>query len=142
MKSFKDKNQHSWAITLDVGTLMTIKQELEIDLLDKPGDFPTTVCDFVNMLWVTLRDQITAQGLDEMGFAKCLDGDSVSEASDAFVEELANFFLPMDAAKAKVIQGMWDQIKQMKNLEEKQVDNLLGVVSTGLAGSLASTSQN
>ena len=137
MKSFKDKNGESWIVELNVGTLLSIKNELDIDLLDKPGDFPTTVSAFVDVLWVSLLDQIQERKLNEIDFAKCLDGETINTATDCFVDELSNFFLPVDAAKAKAIKGLWTQIKQMKTLEEKQIENVLGVVSSVLEESSA-----
>lgn len=139
MKSFTDKNGSAWSINLDVGTLLSIKQELGFDILDNPGDFPANVSDFVNVLWVALREQIENQNLDEIGFAKCLDGETVNTATDCFIEELANFFLPVDKAKAQAVRGMWDNLKNLKEIEAKTVENLLGVVSSGLAASSGST---
>ncbi len=142
MSTFQDLTGDKWVIALDVATLLAIKKEVGVDLLDKPEEFPATTSGFVDMLWITLQDQIKAANLDEMGFAKRLSLDTIEQASEKFVDELHNFFLPTDAARAKLIKTSWTGTKLQESMHQKIIEKALGIASIDLEALSESISAN
>jgi len=131
-KIFKDTQGQSWRLALNVGTLRNIKDQLDIDLLNKPGDMPTELSGIVDCLWVALFDQTQARGMTEQDFAECLDGDVLAVAVDDFMAELAAFFLKIQPSKAMAIKGIWEKTKDLEKMQQEAVTTMLGSVSIDL----------
>ena len=128
-KIFKDSKGQSWRLALDVGSLRNIKDQLGIDLLNQPGDMPTELSGVVDCLWVALFDQIQSRDLTEVDFAMLLDGDCLAVAVDAFMDELASFFLKIQPSKAAAIKGIWDKTKELDKMQVEAVETMLGALS-------------
>jgi len=119
-------------LALNVGTLRNIKDQLDIDLLNKPGDMPTELSGIVDCLWVALFDQIQAREMTEKDFAQCLDGDVLAVAVDDFMAELAAFFLKIQPSKSMAIKGIWEKTKDLEKMQQEAVTAMLGSVSIDL----------
>jgi hypothetical protein len=103
MKSFTDATGRSWTLTLNLGTAMTVKDRLKIDLLqpeqgDDSGGPPvltqlgTDEMLLGEVLCVMLEGQFTKHGVTEEDVRNCFDGQTLLAAQKAFYEELIDFF--------------------------------------------------
>lgn len=103
MKSFTDATGRSWTLTLNLGTAMTVKERLKIDLLqpeqgDDSGGPPvltqlgTDEMLLGEVLCVMLEGQFTKHGVTEEDVRNCFDGQTLLAAQKAFYEELIDFF--------------------------------------------------
>jgi len=135
-KIFKDTTGDSWRLSLTVGTLRDVKEQLGVDLLDSPGDMPTDLGGLVDCLWVVLFSQAQSKGLTEADFAARLDGDVIAEAVDFFMAELAAFFLKIQPSKGQAIQGIWTKTKELDQIQAEAVGSMLGALSFGSLESL------
>lgn len=103
MKTFTDATGRSWTLTLNLGTAMTVKDRLKIDLLqpeqgDDSGGPPvltqlgTDEMLLGEVLCVMLEGQFNKHGLTEDNVRQCFDGQTLLAAQKAFYEELIDFF--------------------------------------------------
>ena len=105
MRSFKDNQGRSWQIALNVYEMKRIRALLGIDLvnvitLDKDGAVKVDLVDriandpclLVDILWVCVEDEAKAAGVTDEEFGRSLAGESIEEATRAFLDELVDFF--------------------------------------------------
>ena len=99
MHSFVDNSSRSWGIAINVAAVKRIRGLLGIDLyalvddgfksLSKLVSDPVTLAD---VLYCLCKDQADKQSISDEDFGRALAGDAITQAADAFVEELIDFF--------------------------------------------------
>jgi len=95
MRSYKDSQNLTWDLSLNVLSVRKIKSRLEVDLLDNASlaaamGNPLSVVD---VIWVLVEEQATSRGISEDDWYKgAIDGNTFEESSVALMEELADFF--------------------------------------------------
>ena len=105
MRTFKDNAGRTWSVTLNVLQMKRIRAQLGIDLenvitLDSGGKVKVDLVDriasdpclLVDILWVCVGDEAKAAGVTDEEFGRSLAGDSIDEATAAFLDELVDFF--------------------------------------------------
>ena len=99
MHSFVDNSRRTWEVAINVTAVKRIRGLLEIDLyalvddgfksLSKLVSDPVTLAD---VLYCLCKDQADKQSISDEDFGRALSGDVITQAADAFVEELIDFF--------------------------------------------------
>jgi hypothetical protein len=99
MHSFVDNSRRTWEIEINVAAVKRIRGLLGIDLyalvddgfkaLSKLVSDPVTLAD---VLYCLCKDQADKQSITDEDFGRALFGDVITQAADAFVEELIDFF--------------------------------------------------
>jgi hypothetical protein len=99
MHSFVDNSRRTWEIAINVAAVKRIRGLLGIDLyslvddgfksLSKLVSDPVTLAD---VLYCLCKDQADKQSISDEDFGRALAGDAITQAADAFVEELIDFF--------------------------------------------------
>ena len=105
MKAFTDNAGRLWEIELNVRQMKRVRDRLGVDLvnvisagedgsvatdtLDRVANDPILLCD---ILWVLCEGQAKTAGVTDDDFGSSLAGDSISEATRAFLDELVDFF--------------------------------------------------
>ena len=99
MHSFVDNSRRTWEIAINVAAVKRIRGLLGIDLyalvddgfksLSKLVSDPVTLAD---VLYCLCKDQADKQSISDEEFGRALAGDAITQAADAFVEELIDFF--------------------------------------------------
>jgi hypothetical protein len=99
MHSYVDNSQRTWEIVINVAAVKRIRGLLGIDLyslvddgfksLSKLVSDPVTLSD---VLYCLCKDQADKQSITDENFGRALSGDAITQAADAFVEELIDFF--------------------------------------------------
>lgn len=105
MKIFKDKNGQEWQLILNVLQMKRIRSLLGIDLvnvitLDKEGmvkidlvdKIANDPCLLVDILWVLVEQQARVLNITDEEFGAALAGDTIDNATKAFLDELVDFF--------------------------------------------------
>ena len=105
MRTFKDNAGRTWSVTLNVLQMKRIRAHLGIDLvnvitLDAGGKVKVDLVDriandpclLVDILWVCVEDEAKAAGVTDEEFGRSLAGESIEEATRAFLDELVDFF--------------------------------------------------
>ena len=99
MHSFVDNSRRRWEVAINVAAVKRIRGLLGIDLyalvddgfksLSKLVSDPVTLAD---VLYCLCKDQADKQSISDEDFGRALAGDAITQAADAFVEELIDFF--------------------------------------------------
>lgn len=129
MANFTDAQNREWKVFIDIPTVKKLK-ERDLDIL-KMFDggmevFEKIVGDpirLVDTLWLVCEEQIKERGLDEVGFAKSLYGDTLMGASEALVEGVCDFF-PDPKRRA----GIRLMLRKSKEAGEIMLDQALAEV--------------
>jgi len=98
MRLFHDDADRQWRLSINVATVKRVRRIFSeggepFDLLD--ADLPIKLANdpalFADLLW-ELVDKSQHPGVTPEQFGEALGGDAIERASDAFVEELFDFF--------------------------------------------------
>ena len=99
MAVFIDGKKRSWEVAVTVTTLVKAKSLLDIDLLtiiDKDSPLLTRLIEdpvlLCNVLYVTVKEQADERKITDEEFGRGLSGDTLDDATRAFLEGLACFF--------------------------------------------------
>jgi regulator of extracellular matrix RemA (YlzA/DUF370 family) len=99
MHSFVDNSRRTWEIAINVAAVKRIRGLLGMDLYALVDDgfksLSKLVSDPVNLadvLYCLCKDQADKQSISDEDFGRALAGDAITQAADAFVEELIDFF--------------------------------------------------
>ena len=105
MRQFTDTKERVWDVELNVRQMKRVRDALGIDLVNviqagKDGAVATDTLDrvandpilLVDILWVLCEGQAKAAGVTDDDFGSSLAGDSISDATRAFLDELVDFF--------------------------------------------------
>jgi len=99
MKTFTDNIGRVWTIQINVSAVKRVRGLVGVDLyklvedgfdpLAKLVADPVTLAD---VLFCLVKDEADAKQISDEDFGRGLAGDSITQAADAFVEELIDFF--------------------------------------------------
>ena len=105
MRQFTDTKERVWDVELNVRQMKRVRDVVGIDLVNviqagKDGAVATDTLDrvandpilLVDILWVLCEGQAKAAGVTDDDFVSSLAGDSISDATRAFLDELVDFF--------------------------------------------------
>ena len=105
MKTFTDSKGRVWEVELNIRQMKRVRDVLGIDLVNvisanKDGSVSTDTLErvandpilLVDILWVLCEGQAKPAGVTDDDFGSSLAGDSIEEATRAFLDELVDFF--------------------------------------------------
>ena len=127
MKTFVDNMGKTWTVTVNVGTIKRVKDLLGINLVQAiTGDLiekvENDICLFVDILYVVCKQQAQANNISDEKFGELLGGDSLEKATEAFLEQLIDFF---PEAKRKLYRKAWSKTKQAEVLAVQKLEKKL-----------------
>ncbi|HOM18065.1 MAG TPA: hypothetical protein PLQ00_12100 [Thermoguttaceae bacterium] len=155
MKEFIDSTGKKWVLSLTIDAVKRCRDLLNLNLLEpEKGDPPlltqigTDEILFCDLLYCLCKPQLDQAGISDEQFGQSLGGDAIRSASNAFYEEMIDFFQKRgrsDRAKAvakqmQVIDLTVQTIEQTLDAVnlETEVVKALGSVSTNSPGSSGS----
>jgi hypothetical protein len=133
MHSFVDNSRRTWEVAINVAAVKRIRGLLGIDLyalvddgfksLSKLVSDPVTLAD---VLYCLCKDQAERQSITDEDFGRSLAGDVITQAADAFVEELIDFFPDARARGSlrKAIEAGKAVREKVLNHAEKILDSI------------------
>lgn len=97
MRQFKDLKGRAWDITITVGDVARVKGAIGVDLNKAAGgkliaDLADDMAQFCGVLWALLEPQARAANVTPEEFGASMAGASIDAATDAFLEELVDYF--------------------------------------------------
>ena len=105
MRTFKDGKGRTWEVALNVWQMKRLRDTLGIDLVNVIGTSPdgsvkVDLIDriandpvlLVDILWVLCEGGAKSAGVTDEDFGSSLAGDSIEDATRAFLDELVDFF--------------------------------------------------
>jgi hypothetical protein len=95
--TFKDRQDKAWDLTLTVGTVRAVRDRVGVDLFDAATGEPFVQIAgspelLVDTIWAIVEDQAADAEIDEVAFAKRLDGGAIERATEALIEAVIGFF--------------------------------------------------
>jgi len=102
MHSFTDTRGTTWDVSITIAEVKRIKARIDMDvaqispeLIGRIVDEPELLGD---LLWCLCERQAEERQLDDVAFFGRLAGDALDQATNAFLEELVDFFPPWRGA--------------------------------------------
>ena len=99
MRQFKDGTGRPWCISINVAAVKRVKGLVGVDIpglvdngLEGLGKLLGDFCGLVDVLYCLAKDDADRLGVSDEDFGRAMYGDALSQASDAFVAELIDFF--------------------------------------------------
>ena len=133
MEKFTDINGKEWSLKITVGTIKAVRDELKIDLtsMDTLKILGEDICLLVDCLFVCCRDEAERVGITDIMFGESMAGNAIDSATDAFMDELINFFpaqkgnlLRKTIAKTRLILAE-ETAKAEKRIENLSLEQLI-----------------
>ena len=132
MKTFTDTTNRTWTISLTLGTAMTVKDKLGIDLLSpEEGDPPlltrlgTDEMFLGQVLLALLEPQFEAHKVTAEQVRNSFDGQTLLAAQKAFYEELVDFFRNRGRAdRSKAVATQMKIIEAATAAIEAKIDGM------------------
>ena len=121
MKTFADNAGRTWTVAINVDCIRRVKKLLDVNLLDAiEGKLieqlvsdPVLLCD---VIYVICKPEADAQSVSDEEFGRAMAGDAIDAATNALLEELADFF---PSGKRQVLRKA---LAKLKVLEAKSID--------------------
>lgn len=150
MKTFTDCMGRTWTVTINVGTIKRVKTMLGINLLEAITDdlaekLKNDVCLLVDVLYVICKNEADVKNITDENFGEAMAGDVLENATNAFLDELIDFF---PAEKKMILRKAINKVNQaekkalemgnkyIENMEiEKQIETKLLNIFNGAMNS-------
>lgn len=131
MKTFTDNSNRNWTLSLTIGTAMTVKDRLGIDLLQpEQGETPlltrlgTDELLLAQVLATMLESQFESHGVTPEDIYDSFDGATFTRAIEAFYEELTDFFRSRGRNdRVLAVRKQKDLIEALTNHAVKEIAN-------------------
>lgn len=116
MKQFKDSQDRTWTIDLNVDSIEQVRALTEVNLyaalegslLEELGSNPKKLVDVVFAL---CEEQAKAKGVSDREFGKAMRGDAIDAATMALLEDLVDFF---PQARRPTLRKILDKANQVQ----------------------------
>ncbi|HEY9868636.1 MAG TPA: hypothetical protein V6D08_05680 [Candidatus Obscuribacterales bacterium] len=99
MHTFTDNAGRVWTIAINVATIKRVQGALQINLCKLVddhfkglGELLGDLVRFIDVLYCLCREEAEARNVSDEDFGRALAGDAITLATDAFLEELIDFF--------------------------------------------------
>ena len=129
MEVFKDAENREWSIRITISTVKDIRSLCDIDIMEQSGEAIKSLgedpCLLADVLYVSCKKEADEKGITDIQFGEGLRGDAIDSATEAFLNELVNFFprargqlMKKTLARAKILQ------KEAFEKIEGEIENL------------------
>ncbi len=127
MKTFKDRNEKSWTVDINVRTVKRVKSMLEVNLLEalegklitKLAADPILLCD---VIYVICKPEADEAKITDEQFGAAMAGDAIESATEALLAELVDFF---PQAKRRALRKALEKYKKVQELAVETAVNYL-----------------
>jgi hypothetical protein len=132
MRVFKDNTNRDWTISLNIGTVMLVKDRLGIDLLQPESGEPplltrlgTDELLLAQVIATLLESQFEFHKVDAVQIYQCFDGQTFARAHEAFYQELIDFFRNLGRNdRAKAVEKQMKMILAGIKAAESKIENI------------------
>lgn len=119
MATFRDGNGREWHINVTVADVKRVKEQTGLLLTnlveEKLLPLASLVSDpvaLVDTIWVLIEPQAKVAGLTDEQFAQSLSGDSLEQATGAFMEALTDFF---PKRQSEILKNLLSKQKELQS---------------------------
>lgn len=93
--TFKDADGRPWMLRFTLGNAREIQDTIGVDFNDIQSGALIAVANdlskLASLLWILCESQADRAGVDEIAFARSLDGDAIDRAVEALQDAIVNF---------------------------------------------------
>lgn len=135
MREFRDTENRTWKVSVNVGTIKAVREVLNVDLNavtqgEAAGKNTLTALitdpiQVANILYVICRRQAETIGVTDEDFGYAMGGKSLADGRAALLEELVNF--TPDPREQKVVT---QQIMKLQELKNKAYERTLARINS------------
>lgn len=129
-KKFKDTKGREWSLRLSFQNFEDILEELGDDLLSDPGNLSLHPRRWVEMLWVCIREEAKGRDVTPQEFGSSMDGNSLKQAMDAFMEDYSDFISPLLPDIAEAAKVAWETVQKGRAARATVIREEHGKMST------------
>ena len=147
---FTDSENREWTLYLDINLARTIRNRLDVDVLDPQGGLSKLASDpilLVDTLYLICEEQCIQRKVSDEEFGRSLRGQSIEDATDALVEALTDFIPPR---RRELLQSMTTAGEELQTMLTglateripqaiRNLQSILGTSSPDSAESLVTT---
>lgn len=126
MHTFRDSTGRTWAVEITVHAVKRCRAVAGVDLYGLVDDgfaglsaLLRDVVQFVDVLYVLCRDEAIAAGITDEDFGRSLAGDTLDDATRAFLAELTDFF-----PDPRVRAGLAKALTAMRGIGDRLLEHL------------------
>lgn len=138
-KSFNDLKGRTWNLKITFGIVDNIAEELGDDLIDDPTSISLHPRRWVEMLWLCIEDQAKEKGVTPQDFGGSLDGKTLRDAMELFMEDFSDFLSPLHPDGAAVVRNTWQLVMEGRQCKADLIHLFSENPSTELLEQLEST---
>ncbi|MGO9111168.1 MAG: hypothetical protein ACLP9L_18240 [Thermoguttaceae bacterium] len=98
MKTFKDSKDRNWSLEINCDSIEQIKADCGcnvLDVLDPQSDLSQEIMAYpplaAKLIFAAVAEQAKIKEVDDREFRRSMNGDALSAAHDALMEEIINF---------------------------------------------------
>ena len=132
MRTFTDNAGRTWLLAINVASVKRVRALVGIDLykliddgLEPLARLVSDPVDLADVLYCLVRDEADTKQITDEDFGRCLAGDAITAAADAFVEELIDFF-----PEARARAALRKTVSAGKQVRNKVLEHLEAQVQT------------
>lgn len=97
LKTFTDNAGRSWTVNINNTSIKEVREFLDINLLEVlEGDLLNRLAfdpiTLVDIIYVLCKEQADKNNISDKDFGRAMAGDSIAQATQAFMEALAAYF--------------------------------------------------
>jgi hypothetical protein len=126
MKTFKDNAGRTWIVAINVAAIKRVRGLAGVDLFGLVDDGFKGLAkllgdpiELVDVLYVLCKDEADKIGVSDEDFGRAMAGDAIGSASDAFLEELTDFF-----PDPRVRAGLRKLIETSRKVRDRMLDRM------------------
>jgi len=129
MEIFKDAEGREWTIKITISTVKELRATCDIDIMEHSGEsirgLGTDPCLLADVLYVCCKKEAEEKGISDTQFGEGLRGDVIDSATEAFLNELVNFF---PSSKSQLMKKTLEKSKNLQaqayKKAEEQIESL------------------
>ena len=128
MEKFKDTEGKEWEIKITISTIKHVRNELKVDLSDLESIrvLGNDICLLVDCIYTCCKEEADKSGITDQQFGERMAGESIERASDAFMDELINFF---PAQKANLLRKTLARTREILEGQTEEVEKRIADLS-------------
>lgn len=130
MKTFIDNKNRTWTVAINVATVKQLRDLMNINLMESiTGDLIERLKSdpifLVDVLYVICKKQADELKVSDVDFGEAMAGDAISNATDAFLEDVIDFFPSLKRGPLRRAFQKCSEAEAMAVQEaERRVDSL------------------
>lgn len=130
MKTFIDNAGRTWTVSINVSTIKRVKDLLGVNLMEAVTgklieELEADICQYVNVIYCVCRKEADAKGVSDEAFGEALGGDALEKATDAFLDELIDFF---PQAKRQIFRKAFQKRKDAETIGADRIGKKLDAI--------------